>query len=194
MKQIGFFSLFIFAIATSCKQQSIMVNPGAVLSREGADAGNDADDGLENVENGTSNGSKNAPIDGWKNVRTGVNNPVRTDEGTQFTFSSDLLFPTNSSYLTDEAKEELKKLAGALRADPSKKIRVDGHTDSTGEARYNQWLSEKRAVSVEKFLADAGISPSRILTKGLGQTKPIADNKTPEGRQRNRRVEVIVLD
>jgi len=193
MKQIGFFFLFISAIAglISCKQKAIMVNPGAVVSREGegSDAENATDDGLKNVKNGA-----NGANGGLKNVKTGMDNPVRTHEGTQFTFSSDLLFPTNSSYLTDEAKEELGKLASALKADLSKKIRVDGHTDSTGEARYNQWLSEKRAASVEKFLADAGVSPSRIVTKGLGQTKPIADNKTPEGRQRNRRVEVTVLD
>jgi len=190
MKQIAFFLLFISAIAglVSCKQKAIMVNPGAVVSREGegTDAGDDTDDGLGNMKNGAKGGRRN--------VTTGINNPVRTNEGTQFTFSSDLLFPTNSSYLTDEAKEELGKLASMLKADLSKKVRVDGHTDATGEARYNQWLSEKRAASVEKFLTAAGVSSSRIATKGLGQTKPIADNKTPEGRQRNRRVEVVVLD
>ncbi len=171
MKQIGFFLLLISAIAgvTSCKQQAIMVNPGAVVTKDGTD-------------------------DGLKNVKGEFENASRTDEGIKFTLASDLLFPTNSSFLTEQAKEELSKLAKLLKEDPSKKIRVDGHTDATGEAPYNQWLSEKRAASVEKFLVDAGITASRITTKGLGQTKPVADNKTPEGRQKNRRVEVVILN
>ncbi|WP_231561154.1 OmpA family protein [Sphingobacterium sp. T2] len=71
---------------------------------------------------------------------------------------------------------------------------MDGHTDSTGEEKYNIWLSEKRAASVKKYLEDGGVSASRITTKGYGPNKPIADNKTPEGRQKNRRVEVVILD
>ncbi|HLS94244.1 OmpA family protein [Sphingobacterium allocomposti] len=153
----------------SCKQQAIMVNPGAVVTKDGTD-------------------------DGLKNVKSEFEDATRTNEGIKFTISSDLLFPTNSSYLTDKAKVELSKLAKLLKEDTSKKIRVDGHTDSTGEAGYNQWLSEKRAASVKKFLEDAGIASSRITTKGVGQTKPVADNKTPEGRQKNRRVEVIILN
>lgn len=155
--------------ATSCKQQAIMVNPGAVVTKDGTD-------------------------DGLKNVKTEFEDAKRTDEGITFTISSDLLFPTNSSYLTEKAKVELSKLAKLLNADTSKKVRVDGHTDSTGEAPYNVWLSEKRAASVKKFLEDSQVSGSRISIKGVGQTKPVADNKTPEGRQKNRRVEVIILN
>jgi outer membrane protein OmpA-like peptidoglycan-associated protein len=81
-----------------------------------------------------------------------------------------------------------------LKEETRKKIRVDGHTDATGTAEYNVWLSEKRAVSVKTYLSEAGIAASRISTQGLGQTKPVADNKTPEGRERNRRVEVVILD
>ena len=171
MKRIGTFLVLISGIlvATSCKQQAIMVNPGAVVSKDGTD-------------------------DGLKNVKSEFEDAARTDEGIKFTLSSDLLFPTYSSYLTDKAKVELSKLAKLLKEDNTKKIRVDGHTDATGEAGYNQWLSEKRAASVEKFLIDAGITSSRISTAGLGQTKPVADNKTPEGRQKNRRVEVVILN
>lgn len=154
---------------TSCKQRAIMVNPGAVVTKDGTD-------------------------DGLKNVKSEFDDASRTDEGIKFTLSSDLLFPTNSSYLTEKAKVELSKLSKLLNQDKTKKIRVDGHTDSTGEANYNQWLSDKRAASVKKFLEDAGVSAARITTKGLGQTKPISDNKTPEGRQKNRRVEVVILN
>lgn len=159
----------IFFGFTSCKQQAIVVNPGAVLSKDGTD-------------------------DGLKNVKTEFEGASRTEEGISFTLSSDLLFPTNSSYLTDKAKVELSKLSKLLNNDVSKKVRVDGHTDSTGEEKYNQWLSEKRANSVKAFLEDAGVAASRISIKGLGQLKPVADNKTPEGRQKNRRVEVVILD
>ncbi|UIR57671.1 OmpA family protein [Sphingobacterium sp. SRCM116780] len=156
------FSLF------SCKQQAVIVNPGAVVSVDGTD-------------------------DGLKDVKRDFENATRTDEGIKFTISSDLLFPTNSSYLSDKAKLELSKVAKLLKEN-KKKIRVDGHTDATGTEVYNQWLAEKRANSVKKFLTDAGIDDARILAKGIGQTKPVANNKTPEGRQKNRRVEVIILN
>lgn len=138
--------------------------------------------------------SKDGTDDGLNNVKGEFKDATRTDEGVRFTLSSDLLFPTNSSYLTDAAKAELNKLSKLLNEDRSKKIRVDGHTDSTGEAGYNQWLSEKRANSVKQYLEDAGVSASRITTQGLGQTAPVADNKTPEGRAKNRRVEVVILN
>lgn len=153
----------------ACKQPLLTVNPGAVISKDGTD-------------------------DGLKNVQSEFGDASRTDEGIKFTLSSDLLFPINSSYLTDQAKRELDKLAKIMKQDSNKKIRVDGHSDATGTAEYNVWLSEKRAVSVKTYLSEAGVSASRITTKGLGQTQPVADNKTPEGRERNRRVEVIILN
>ncbi|TDS11789.1 OmpA family protein [Sphingobacterium paludis] len=171
MKHIRTAALFLTltVAASACKQKAIMVNPGAVVSKDGTD-------------------------DGLKNVKSEFENASRTDEGIKFTLSSDLLFPTNSSYLTDKAKVELSKVAKLLKNDTSKKLRVDGHTDSTGEENYNKWLSDKRAASVKKFLEDAGISGARIATKGLGQSKPVSDNKTPEGRQKNRRVEIVILN
>ncbi len=153
----------------SCKPKNMMVNPGAVVTKDGTD-------------------------DGLNNVKSEFKDASRTKEGIKFTLSSDLLFPTNSSYLTNAAKAELDKLSDLLNADRNKKIRVDGHTDSTGEANYNQWLSEKRASSVKAYLESAGVYGSRVTTKGMGQTAPVGDNKTPEGRQKNRRVEVIILD
>lgn len=170
-KRINILSVCLFFAVSlySCKQQSLIVNPGAVVTKDGTD-------------------------DGLANVKSEFQDAKRTDEGVRFTLSSDLLFPTNSSYLTDAAKAELDKLSNLLNEDRSKNIRVDGHTDSTGEEGYNQWLSEKRAESVKKYLEESGVSSSRITTQGYGQTSPVADNKTPEGRQKNRRVEVVILD
>lgn len=170
MKKILVFSLLAGILTlNACKQQQITAIPGAVVSKDGTD-------------------------DGLKNVKSEFDDATRTDEGIKFSLSSDVLFPTNSSYLTDKAKVELQKLTKILLAQKDKKIRVDGHTDATGEENYNIWLSEKRAASVKKFLEDAGITASRISTKGLGPNKPIADNKTADGRQKNRRVEVIILN
>ncbi|WP_293932925.1 OmpA family protein [Sphingobacterium sp. UBA6645] len=169
MKRINLLALILISSITffSCKQQSMVVNPGAVVSKDGTD-------------------------DGLKNVKREFKDVQQTDEGILVSISSDLLFPTNSSYLSDNAKQEISKLVKVLK-DQKAKVRVDGHTDATGTAEYNQWLSDKRAASVKKFLVDAGIADARISTKGLGQSKPIADNKTPEGRQKNRRVEVVIL-
>ncbi|MGN0003567.1 MAG: OmpA family protein [Sphingobacterium composti] len=170
MKKILVFSVLAGLMSlNSCKQQQLTVLPGAVVSKDGTD-------------------------DGLKNVKGDFNDATRTDEGIKFSLSSDVLFPSNSSYLTDKAKAELDKLTRILRTQSDKKIRVDGHTDATGEVNYNVWLSEKRAASVKKFLEDAGITASRITTKGLGPNNPIADNKTAEGRQKNRRVEIIILN
>lgn len=152
----------------SCKQQAIVVNPGAVVTKDGTD-------------------------DGLKNVKKDFNDAKRTDEGIKFSISSDLLFPTNSSYLSEKAKTEVSKLALILKEN-NNKIKVDGYTDATGTVEYNQWLSDKRAASVKKFLVDSGVQESRITAKGFGQSNPVGDNKTPEGRQKNRRVEVTILD
>lgn len=170
MKKIILISTVVGSLCfVACKQPLLTVNPGAVVSKDGTD-------------------------DGLKNVKSEFKDASRTDEGIKFTLSSDLLFPINSSYLTDQAKRELDKLAVILKEDTRKKIRVDGHTDATGTAEYNVWLSDKRAVSVKNYLSEAGVAASRISTQGLGQTKPVADNKTVEGRERNRRVEVVILD
>lgn len=171
MKNLSLFTLICAAVfaVTSCKQQAILVNQGAVVSKDGTD-------------------------DGLNNVKGEFNDASRTDDGIKFTLSSDLLFPTNSSYLTDKAKVELSKLTKIMKEKSAKNIRVDGHTDATGTVEYNVWLSDKRATSVKKFLQDSGIPSSRITTQGLGQAKPVSDNKTPEGRQKNRRVEVTILN
>ncbi|WP_285057326.1 OmpA family protein [Pedobacter ginsengisoli] len=118
----------------------------------------------------------------------------RTENGIKFTFNSEVLFPINSSYLSDVAKSKLEDVAKILKTkDSSRKILVDGHSDATGTANYNQWLSEKRAVSVKTFLVTQGIDEQRIKTAGYGSTQPVASNKTPEGRLKNRRVEVTLL-
>jgi outer membrane protein OmpA-like peptidoglycan-associated protein len=122
------------------------------------------------------------------------NNVTKTNRGLMMTFDSDLLFPINSSYLTEKAKVALQEFVTLAKEKPQAFIQVDGHTDATGTADYNQWLSEKRAASVKTYLQSLGVSGSRIETKGYGQVQPVASNQTKEGRQQNRRVEITILN
>lgn len=131
--------------------------------------------------------------DGLKHVQSNFEDAAMTDRGIMVTFDADVLFPLNSSYLTDQAKSELDKLVALLNDYPGASLIVDGHTDATGTEEYNQWLSEKRAESVKKYAVDKGMDESRIATHGYGQAKPVAPNNTKEGRQQNRRVEVTIV-
>jgi outer membrane protein OmpA-like peptidoglycan-associated protein len=74
------------------------------------------------------------------------------------------------------------------------KVVVEGHTDNQGTAEYNQTLSEERALNVMEFLVEQGVAPERLTSMGYGFTKPVADNATREGRQKNRRVDLVIRD
>jgi OOP family OmpA-OmpF porin len=99
-------------------------------------------------------------------------------------------FAFNSATLTPGAIAELSDTLSSLQNDPELRIRIDGHTDSVGSDAYNLRLSERRADSVKRYLVSEGISATRIETRGFGESSPVADNDTEEGRARNRRVEV----
>jgi outer membrane protein OmpA-like peptidoglycan-associated protein len=105
---------------------------------------------------------------------------------------SDVLFDTGKYTLKPEARERLAKVAGVVLAYPGLKLEIEGHTDSVGSDGYNQTLSENRAAAVRDFLAQQGVSSANMTAKGFGKTRPIASNDTAAGRQRNRRVELVV--
>ncbi|MFY9527683.1 MAG: OmpA family protein [Candidatus Acidiferrales bacterium] len=105
---------------------------------------------------------------------------------------SDVLFDTASYTLKPGAREKLAKISGILLAYPSLKVQVEGHTDSVGGDDFNQRLSEQRAGSVRGYLVDQGVQSGSITSQGFGKTQPVASNDTPEGRQQNRRVELVV--
>ncbi|HJX95297.1 MAG TPA: OmpA family protein, partial [Candidatus Acidoferrum sp.] len=90
------------------------------------------------------------------------------------------------------ARERLAKVSGIVLAYPSLHVAIEGHTDSVGSDEYNQDLSERRAQSVRDYFVQQGIPSATIEARGFGKTAPIASNDTPEGRQRNRRVELVV--
>ncbi len=104
----------------------------------------------------------------------------------------DVLFATAKFDLRPEARERLAKLSGIVLAHPGLNLAVEGHTDNVGGDAFNQTLSEQRAQSVRQYLIEQGLDASTITAKGFGKTMPVADNSTAEGRQKNRRVEIII--
>lgn len=105
---------------------------------------------------------------------------------------SDVLFDTGSYTLRAGAREKLAKISGILLAYPGLTVQVEGYTDSTGSEAYNQRLSEQRAGMVRDYLIDQMVPASSVTARGFGESQPIASNDTAEGRQQNRRVELVV--
>jgi OmpA-OmpF porin, OOP family len=109
------------------------------------------------------------------------------------TLSGDALFDTGKANLKPDSKAALDELVGKLSGVKLEVLVVTGHTDSTGAAALNDRLSLRRAESVKAYLVSKGIEANRVYTEGKGARQPIADNKTAQGRQQNRRVEVEVV-
>jgi outer membrane protein OmpA-like peptidoglycan-associated protein len=113
--------------------------------------------------------------------------------GMVITLSGEVLFASGQSALLPGAMMKLNEVADALtKSSPESKIVVEGHTDSQGQAGFNQELSLQRAQSVRDYLVSRGIASDRISAQGMGSTRPIASNANPEGRANNRRVEIVV--
>lgn len=107
---------------------------------------------------------------------------------------SDILFDVNKASLKADLKTSLAKVAGILSVYQQFNVSIEGNTDNTGSAEHNMKLSQQRADNVKNFLVEQGIDAGRLTAKGLGMTMPIADNKTKEGRQKNRRVDLVIQD
>lgn len=103
----------------------------------------------------------------------------------------DVLFEFDRAELNSNSAGVIQQAAKHLQKNPSMRAVVEGHADDTGAPDYNQILSENRSTSVKQALIDAGVSPSRIDSKGYGESKPVASNDSSEGRQANRRVEIL---
>ncbi len=114
-----------------------------------------------------------------------------TERGLVLTLQDGVLFTPGKSKLTPDAKKRLAEIATALKSDKRNLIIV-GHTDSTGTDDGNMTLSQTRANAVRIYLVSQGIDEKHIRAEGMGQSQPVADNKTPEGRAENRRVEIIL--
>jgi outer membrane protein OmpA-like peptidoglycan-associated protein len=117
----------------------------------------------------------------------------KTDRGMVLTLG-DVLFDTGQATLKPGADLVIGRLATYLNSNPQTKIMIEGHTDSRGSDAYNEDLSERRARAVADALTARGVSPDSVRTLGRGKAYPVATNDTPEGRQQNRRVEIIFSD
>jgi outer membrane protein OmpA-like peptidoglycan-associated protein len=115
----------------------------------------------------------------------------QTDRGLVVTLG-DVLFEVDRSELKPGAARNLDKLVAALTDHPQTRVEIEGHTDSTGSPEYNLGLSERRANAVRAYLIGGGIDPARLSARGLGLDFPVATNATAEGRQQNRRVEIVI--
>jgi OOP family OmpA-OmpF porin len=109
------------------------------------------------------------------------------------TYAADAFFDFDKSVLKADGKAKLDDLVSKVKAINLEVIIAVGHTDSVGSDAYNQKLSVRRAEAVKAYLASKGIEKNRIYTEGKGEKQPIADNKTKEGRAKNRRVEIEVV-
>jgi outer membrane protein OmpA-like peptidoglycan-associated protein len=104
----------------------------------------------------------------------------------------DVLFDTAKFSLRPLAREKLAKVAGIVSGHPGLRLDVEGHTDSVGGDDYNQQLSEQRGATVRDYLTGQGMATGSVTSKGFGKTQPVASNETVQGRQQNRRVELVI--
>jgi outer membrane protein OmpA-like peptidoglycan-associated protein len=118
-------------------------------------------------------------------------NAKQTERGMVLSLGSNVLFDTGSDVLKPGADQEIDRVAQFLQGQSSVKLRIEGHTDSTGSSSYNEALSQRRANAVYQALVSDGVDPTRIQAVGRGMQLPVATNDTAAGRQQNRRVELI---
>jgi outer membrane protein OmpA-like peptidoglycan-associated protein len=141
---------------------------------------------------------RQARIDAEKRAREALDNLAKMatvkqeSRGMVITLSGAVLFASNQSELLPAAMSSLDNVVTALKSTPDRNITVEGHTDSNGSHAYNQDLSFRRAQSVRNYLVSHGIPSEMVKANGLGSDRPVADNRTAEGRANNRRVEIIV--
>lgn len=120
-------------------------------------------------------------------------NAKQTDRGLIVTLG-DVLFETGKSDLKANAHANLSKLVAVLNQQPDRSLVIEGHTDSVGSEDFNQALSQRRADSVKAFLIGQGVAANRITAVGKGESSPVASNDTSQGRQLNRRVEIVIAN
>lgn len=130
-------------------------------------------------------------------LRNSINNDnvriTNTGDRLIVTLPQDITFATDSFAVRPDLQRDLRAVAGNLQAYPNSTIQIVGHTDSDGDAGYNQTLSERRANAVADILIGAGVPFNRIQTFGRGESQPVASNLSPQGKAQNRRVEIVIL-
>lgn len=118
---------------------------------------------------------------------------TQTSRGVQITSDERVLFETGKAEVKADGQVFIERVANLLKTKTKANVAIEGHTDNVGGTALNQQLSERRAAAVRDGLVRQGVAASRIQVQGFGMSRPVADNGTPEGRQANRRTELIVL-
>ncbi len=131
----------------------------------------------------------NVPISEIQPVELGV----QTERGLQFTLNT-ILFQVDKASLLPEGQRKIREFANVIKQYPNRMVLIAGHADSTGGEAYNDNLSERRAYSVQQALIAEGIDPQRLIIEAFGERQPVASNATALGRQKNRRVEITILN
>ena len=116
----------------------------------------------------------------------------KTENGLLVQLAGDILFESGSAVLKSEAIDQITKVGDIVAKYGDDRVRIEGHTDSQGAAQANEELSLRRADAVKRVMVSRGVQEKQILVLGLGETRPVADNHTAEGRSKNRRVELHI--
>src|SRR5262249_27452955 len=120
--------------------------------------------------------------------------PSAQVSGEKIELSEVVQFETDKAVIRDESKPILNAVAGVMKDHPEiERVRVEGHTDNKGTNEHNLTLSRERARSVKEYLVAQGVDAKRLATEGFGETRPVADNTTDEGRYKNRRVDFVIM-
>ena len=119
--------------------------------------------------------------------------PLQPIENNAAIVLKNIFFETNRYDIKPESEPELNEVVQLMKDNPGLRIQISGHTDNSGKTADNRTLSESRAKAVTNYLIGKGIAPERLTFKGFGDTQPVADNSTSEGRARNRRTELTVI-
>jgi outer membrane protein OmpA-like peptidoglycan-associated protein len=184
MKHVLTSIVLVSLIISGCKNMNKTQKGAAVGAAGGAAVGGVIGRASGNTALGAIIGATVGGVPGAKVERVG--------EGIVVDFEEKILFGYDRADLSASSEASLEKLVTILKEYPDTNIEVQGHTDSKGSDNYNQRLSERRANSVSGYLRNKGVSPSRLTTKGYGETAPVASNDSDDGRSQNRRVTFLI--
>jgi len=185
--------LMFAGCATPGEKTAVGAGAGAAVGAGvGALAGGWEGAAIGAVVGGLAGGAIGNYLDKQEQELKQVANARRIETGILVNLKSSLLFSSDSAVLRPAAVEQLAQLGDILARYPEDRIVIQGHTDSTGSAAHDEELSLRRAEAVRDVLASRGVNPRQMLVEGVGATRPIGDNSTPEGRAENRRVELHI--
>ncbi len=190
-------SLFLVATVAACatpgERTAIGAGGGAAVGAGiGAIAGGWEGAAIGALVGGVAGGAIGNYLDKQAQELKEVADAKRTENGILVDLKSSLLFTSDSSVIRPAAVDEIARLGDVLAKYPKDRIRIVGHTDTTGSAAYDEQLSLRRAEAVRDVLASRGVGQRQMLVEGAGAADPIADNSTSEGRAQNRRVELHI--